>query len=115
MAEQLAEVSKGLWGTKSRAGRARDGHRRFLLKEMLDDLRHVESKMSILEKEIEQRLRGTFFVGVTASFLAGRRITHPYLRPQPGGPKILILPPHISGLGPESSWLILGLDRSGCA
>jgi len=60
MAEQLAELSKGLCGTKSRAGRARDGHRRFLLKEMLDDLRHVESKMSILEKEIEQRWRGLF-------------------------------------------------------
>ena len=37
-------------------GRA-TGHHRFLLKEMLDDLRHVKSKMSILEKEIEQRLR----------------------------------------------------------
>jgi len=56
-----------------------------------------------------------FFVGVTASLLAGRRITHPYLRPQPGDPKILILPPHISGLGPESSSLILGLDGSSCA
>jgi len=40
-------------------GRA-TGHHRFLLKEMLDDLRHVESKMSILEKEIEQRWRGLF-------------------------------------------------------
>jgi transposase len=61
-AEQLAEMSKGLLRNKipelklALEGRV-TGHHRFLLKEMLDDLRHVESKMSILEKEIEQRLR----------------------------------------------------------
>jgi transposase len=32
-------------------------HHRFLLKEMLDDLRHVEAKMAKVEAEIERRLR----------------------------------------------------------
>jgi transposase len=32
-------------------------HRRFLLKEMLDDLRHVETKMTTIETEIAKRWR----------------------------------------------------------
>ena len=61
-AEQLAQMSKGLLRNKlpdlrlALQGRVTE-HHRFLLKEMLDDLRHVEKKMTILEKEIEQRLR----------------------------------------------------------
>jgi len=61
-AEQLAEMSKGLLRNKipdlklALQGRVTE-HHRFLLKEMLDDLRHVENKMTTLEKEIEQRLR----------------------------------------------------------
>ena len=37
--------------------RLRRNHHGFLLKEMLDDLRHVEAKMSKVEEEIEKRLR----------------------------------------------------------
>lgn len=61
-AEQLAQMSKGLLRNKipdlklALQGRVTE-HHRFLLKEMLDDLRHVEAKMTMLEKEIEQRLR----------------------------------------------------------
>jgi transposase len=60
-AEQLADMSKGLLRNKlpdlklALQGRVTE-HHRFLLKEMLDDLRHVEKKITILEKEIEQRL-----------------------------------------------------------
>jgi transposase len=60
-AEQLAEMSKGLLRNKrpelklALQGRVTE-HHRFLLKEMLDDLRHVESKMAVLESEIAKRL-----------------------------------------------------------
>jgi transposase len=59
--EQLAEMSKGLLRNKRPAlklalqGRVTE-HHRFLLKEMLDDLRHVEAKMRVLESEIAKRL-----------------------------------------------------------
>lgn len=58
----LAEMSKGLLRNKipelklALEGRVNE-HHRFLLKEMLDDLRHVESKMTKVEAEIEKRLR----------------------------------------------------------
>ncbi len=58
----LAEMSKGLLRNKipdlklALKGRVTE-HHRFLLKEMLDDLRHVESKMTKVEAEIENRLR----------------------------------------------------------
>lgn len=58
----LAEMSKGLLRNKipelklALEGRVNE-HHRFLLKEMLDDLRHVESKMIKVEAEIESRLR----------------------------------------------------------
>ena len=58
----LAEMSKGLLRNKipelkqALEGRVTE-HHRFLLKEMLDDLRHVESKMTKVEAEIEKRLR----------------------------------------------------------
>ncbi len=58
----LAEMAKGLLRNKipelkaALEGRVTE-HHRFLLKEMLDDLRHVESKMSKVEGEIERRLR----------------------------------------------------------
>jgi transposase len=60
-AEQLAEMSKGLLRNKipdlklALQGRVTAQHR-FLLKEMLDDLRHVESKMTTIETEITKRL-----------------------------------------------------------
>jgi hypothetical protein len=53
----LAEMSKGLLRNKipelkmALEGRIRE-HHRFLLKEMLEDLYHVESKMSRVEAEI---------------------------------------------------------------
>jgi transposase len=58
----LAEMSKGLLRNKipeltlALEGRVTE-HHRFLLGEMLDDLRHVEAKMSKVEAEIERRLR----------------------------------------------------------
>jgi transposase len=61
-AEQLAEMSKGLLRNKipdlklALQGRVTE-HHRFLLKEMLDDLRHVEAKITTLETEIARRLR----------------------------------------------------------
>lgn len=60
--DRLAEMSKGLLRNKipelklALQGRVTE-HHRFLLQEMLDDLRHVESKMSRVEAEIERRLR----------------------------------------------------------
>ncbi len=60
--DELADMSKGLLRNKipdlklALLGRVTE-HHRFLLKEMLDDLRHVERKMTVLEKEIEERLR----------------------------------------------------------
>ena len=59
---ELAEMAKGLLRNKipdlklALEGRVTE-HHRFLLKEMLDDLRHVESKMCKVEEEIERRLR----------------------------------------------------------
>jgi transposase len=61
-AERLAELSKGLLRNKmpdlklALQGRVTE-HHRFLLKEMLDGLRHVETKMTTLEGEIARRLR----------------------------------------------------------
>lgn len=58
----LAEMAKGLLRNKipelklALEGRVND-HHRFLLNEMLDDLRHIESKMTKVETEIEARLR----------------------------------------------------------
>lgn len=58
----LAEMSKGLLRNKipelqlALQGRVTE-HHRFLLQEMLEDLRHVESKMRKVEAEIEKRLR----------------------------------------------------------
>jgi transposase len=58
----LAEMAKGLLRNKipelKRAleGRVND-HHRFLLNEMLDDLCHIESKMTKVEAEIERHLR----------------------------------------------------------
>lgn len=58
----LAGMSKGLLRNKipelqlALQGRVTE-HHRFLLREMLDDLRHVEAKMSKVEAEIERRLR----------------------------------------------------------
>jgi transposase len=58
----LAEMSKGLLRNKipelklALEGRVTE-HHRFLLAEMLDDLRHVEAKMNKVEAEIERRLR----------------------------------------------------------
>jgi transposase len=58
----LAEMAKGLLRNKipelklALEGRVND-HHRFLLNEMLDDLRHIESKMTKVEAEIEGRLR----------------------------------------------------------
>lgn len=57
----LAEMAKGLLRNKipelklALEGRVND-HHRFLLNEMLDDLRHIESKMTKVEAEIEGRL-----------------------------------------------------------
>lgn len=61
-AENLAEMSKGLLRNKipelklALEGRV-TAHHRFLLRELLDDLRHVESKISAVEAEIEKRSR----------------------------------------------------------
>jgi transposase len=58
----LAEMSKGLLRNKipelklALEGRVTE-HHRFLLNEMLDDLRHVEGKMSKVEGEIAKLLR----------------------------------------------------------
>lgn len=58
----LAQMAKGLLRNKipelklALTGRVND-HHRFLLNEMLDDLRHIESKMTKVEAEIEGRLR----------------------------------------------------------
>jgi transposase len=60
--DTLAQMSKGLLRNKipelklALQGRVTE-HHRFLLQEMLDDLRHVESKMSKIEAEIQRRLR----------------------------------------------------------
>jgi len=58
---ELAEMAKGLLRNKipelklALEGRVTD-HHRFLLKEILDDLRRVEAKISTVEREIETRL-----------------------------------------------------------
>jgi transposase len=58
----LAQMAKGLLRNKipqlklALQGRVNE-HHRFLLNEMLDDLRHIESKMTKVEAEIEGRLR----------------------------------------------------------
>jgi transposase len=58
----LAQMAKGLLRNKipelklALEGRVND-HHRFLLNEMLDDLRHIESKMTKVEAQIEGRLR----------------------------------------------------------
>ena len=60
--QELAEMAKGLLRNKipelqlALQGRVTE-HHRFMLKEMLDDLQHVESKMSKVEEEIAKRLR----------------------------------------------------------
>jgi len=59
---ELAEMAKGLLRNKipelqlALEGRVTE-HHRFLLKEMLDDLQHVESKMRQVEEEVAKRLR----------------------------------------------------------
>jgi len=61
-AGELADMAKGLLRKKipelklALEGRVTE-HHRFLLHEMLDDLQHVEAKMSKVEVEIERRLR----------------------------------------------------------
>ncbi len=61
-AEQLAEMSKGLLRNKrpelrlALEGRVTE-HHRFMLKQLMDDLRHTEAKMAAVEAEIERRLR----------------------------------------------------------
>lgn len=61
-AEKLAEMSRGLLRRKipqlqlAMEGRVTE-HHRFLLRELLDDLEFVESKMGKLEKEIVARLQ----------------------------------------------------------
>ena len=60
--EKLAEMSRGLLRRKipqlkqALEGRVSD-HHRFLLKELLDHLEFIESKMTRLEEEIAKRLR----------------------------------------------------------
>lgn len=61
-AEKLAEMSKGLLRHKipelklALEGRVTE-HHRFLLRQLLDDLRHVESKIAAVEAEIDRRSR----------------------------------------------------------
>jgi transposase len=58
----LADLAKGLLRNKipalreALAGRVTE-HHRFMLRELLDDLDHAESKMTTVEQEIERRLR----------------------------------------------------------
>lgn len=60
--EKLAEMSKGLLRNKipelrlALEGRVTE-HHRFLLRELMDDLRHVESKIATVEAEIDKRNR----------------------------------------------------------
>lgn len=60
--EKLAEMSRGLLRRKrpelrqALEGRVSD-HHRFLLRELMEHLEFIESKMSRLEQEIEERLR----------------------------------------------------------
>ena len=60
--EKLAELSKGLLRHKipelrlALEGRVTE-HHRFLLRQLLDDLRHVESKVAAVEAEIDRRNR----------------------------------------------------------
>jgi transposase len=61
-AAKLAEMSKGLLRNKipelklALEGRVTE-HHRFLLRELMDDLRHVESKIAAVESEIDRRNR----------------------------------------------------------
>lgn len=61
-AEKLAEMSKGLLRDKipqlqlALEGRVTE-HHRFLLRQLLDDLRHTESKIAAVEAEIDRRSR----------------------------------------------------------
>ncbi len=61
-ATTLAAMAKGLLRNKmpalreALAGRVTD-HHRFMLRELLDDLDHAESKMTTVEQEIDRRLR----------------------------------------------------------
>src|SRR5689334_7590700 len=60
--EKLAEMARGLLRRKipelkqALEGR-RSAHHRFLLRELIGHLEFIESKMSRLEQEIEERLR----------------------------------------------------------
>jgi transposase len=60
--DSLADLAKGLLRNKipalreALAGRVTH-HHRFMLRELLDDLDHTESKMTTVEQEIEHRLR----------------------------------------------------------
>jgi transposase len=61
-ADKLADLSKGLLRNKipelklALEGRV-SPHHRFLLRELMDDLRHVERKIAVLEQEIDRRHR----------------------------------------------------------
>ena len=60
--DTLADLAKGLLRNKipalrqALAGRLTE-HHRFMLRELLDDLEHTETKMTTVEAEIERRLR----------------------------------------------------------
>jgi transposase len=61
-AERLAELSKGLLRNKiPELQRALEGrvteHHRFMLRQLLDDLRHAEARMASIEAEIDRRMR----------------------------------------------------------
>jgi transposase len=61
-AEKLAGMSKGLLRNKipelqlALQGRVTE-HHRFMLRELMDDLRHAQTKMSAIETEIDRRMR----------------------------------------------------------
>ena len=67
--EKLAEMSKGLLRNKREllkqalAGRVTE-HHRFMFRQLLEDLRHAESKMAKIEAEIDRRM-GPFAEAVT--------------------------------------------------
>ena len=67
--EKLAEMSKGLLRNKrEQLKQALEGrtteHHRFMLRQLLDDLRHAEAKMTAIEAEIDRRM-GPFAEAVT--------------------------------------------------
>ena len=61
-AEKLAEMSKGLLRNKipelqlALQGRVTE-HHRFMLRQLMDDLRHAEAKLVAIETEIDRRMR----------------------------------------------------------